>query len=1072
MAIIISIGFTNAGFAQTPNAAARSQITQPINDANLTALTGNTRPEAKNSANDRGPVADGMPMPHLILQLRRSAAQEQTLHSLIDQLHDPKSPNYHHWLKASEIGERFGPAVSDIATVTAWLEQRGFAVNLVYPNATVIDFSGTAGQVHAAFHTDIHNLLVNDEIRFANMSDPQIPTALAPAIVGVVGLNNIPPHHFQAKPEYSVSASTLLVTPSDLATIYNFNPVFAAGNTGQGQTIYLIEDTDLYSADDWTTFRSTFGLAGYSGASLTTIHPQQTGFQHGVTNCSDPGIISSDSEAILDTEWASAAAPSAAIVVASCSNLLAAVENLTNAANPPAIMSISYGLCEPTSGAANNAAYSAAYQTGVAAGMSIFVASGDSGSDACDRNTSDPQPASHGISVSGLASTPYNVAVGGTDFGDTYTHATGTYWNSTNSPTYGSALSYIPEIPWNGTCGSQLLATHDGYSVTYGALGFCNSSQGAARPPLNSGGGGPSGCATGSLSTSDEVSGTCAGWPKPAWQSVFGNPADGVRDLPDVALFASAGVWNHYYVFCFSDPDNGGKPCTGAPSGWSGGGGTSFAAPIYAGIQALVNNYTGAAQGLPNYVFYQLAAAEYGAGGNNACNSSNGNTIGSSCIFHDVTLGDNDPSCSSGTPNCYAPSGAVGVLSTSTASYAPAYQAQPGWDFSTGIGTVNVYNLVTNWVVAGGGSAGLAVSVVGNGTVTSNLAGIDCTSGTCDASYGGGAMVTLSATPSSGYVFTGWSGACSGITTCTVTVSAAESVTATFAQRLTRTFVSSSGVDSNPCTTAAPCATFAHAFLLANAGGVVAALDAGKYGPLTITGPVTIDGNGWSAITAASGGPGITIAAGTTDAIMLRGVTVDGAGQGGPGIYFTGGGALTVMGCVVRNVGSNGLAVVNNGSTPMSLTVKDSSFINTNTTGAYLASSASGAVTASFVRTEFSGNGVNGLQLDGTQGTGAISVTVTNSVAANNFNSGFEVDSNTGQSVSNLTLTQVQSAGNGTGIAATGANATLWLARSMVAGNEVAYNAQSNAVILNSFGDNSFADNGSGTGALTPVSKQ
>jgi FG-GAP repeat/Divergent InlB B-repeat domain len=366
----------------------------------------------------------------------------------------------------------------------------------------------------------------------------------------------------------------------------------------------------------------------------------------------------------------------------------------------------------------------------------------------------------------------------------------------------------------------------------------------------------------------------------------------------------------------------------------------------------------------------------------------------------------------------------------------------------------------------------LTVSDNGSGTITSSQSNIDCTSGTCDASYGGGTMVTLSATPGNGDIFTGWSGACSGTESCIVTMSAAESVTATFAVGLTRTFVSSSGVDSNPCTVAAPCATFAHAFPLTNAGGVVAALDPGKYGPLTITYPVTIDGNGWAAITAVDGGPGITIAAGTSDVIMLRGVTIDGGGQGGPGIYFTSGGSLTVAGCVVRNVSSNGLAVLNNGSTPMTLAVMDSSFINTNTTGAYLASSGSGAVTASFVRTEFSGNGVNGLQLDGTQGTGAIGVTVTNSVAANNFNSGFEVDSNTGQSVSNLTLTQVQSAGNGTGIAATGANATLWLAQSIVAGNAVAYKAQSNAVVINSFGDNSFANNGSGTGSLTPVGKQ
>jgi hypothetical protein len=324
--------------------------------------------------------------------------------------------------------------------------------------------------------------------------------------------------------------------------------------------------------------------------------------------------------------------------------------------------------------------------------MSIFVSAGDGGAAGCD-NFVTATDAQFGIAASGFASTPYNVAVGGTDFSDTYAGTNSTYWNSSNTATYGSALSYIPEIPWNSSCGSQLIATYLGFGATYGSSGLCNSFDASNYGLLNigAGSGGPSSCATGS-------GGTCQGWPKPSWQRGFlGNPADGVRDLPDVSLFAANGVWGHHYVFCFSDPQNGGTPCTGAPSGWSGGGGTSFASPIWAGIQALVNQYAGGPQGNPNYRYYQLAAVEYGASGSSSCNASNGNTVGSSCLFYDVTLGDNDVPCQSGSPNCYDPSGTYGVLSTSTSSYAPAFNTQPGWDFATGIGTVNVYNLVTNW---------------------------------------------------------------------------------------------------------------------------------------------------------------------------------------------------------------------------------------------------------------------------------------------------------------------------------------------------------------------------------------
>jgi hypothetical protein len=755
-------------FAQTANGRAQPLITQPVNDGSMVGLAGNTRPEARNPTNDRGRVDDAMPMPHLMLQLRRPVAQEQALATLIDQLHDPHSPNYHHWLTASEIGTQFGPAASDIAKVTGWLQQHGFTVNLVYPSGMVIDFSGTAGQVRTAFHTEIHNLSVNGIARFANTSDPQIPAALAPAVSGVVSLNNIPPRHYlKQKSEYTVGNGSFLVTPADLATIYNFNPLFAAGNTGQGQTIYLLEDTNLYSNNDWTTFRSTFGLSGYTGASLNTIHPAPP---QGTNNCTNPGVNGDDDEAILDAEWASAAAPSAAIVMATCTNILTAIQNLVNATSPPAIMSISYGECEAFNGSTANAAFNAAYQQGAAEGVSIFVSSGDGDAAVCDNRGSE-NAAMDGIAVNGWGSTPYNISVGGTDFSDTYSRTTSTYWSSSNTATYGSALSYVPEIPWNDSCASQLIASYvTGSSLTYGSTGFCNSTTAAQDGTLRivGGSGGPSSI-----------------YAKPSWQSgLIGNPADGLRDLPDVSLFAANGIWNHYYVYCYSDPNNGGKPCTGAPSGWNGGGGTSFSSPIFAGIQALINQYTGSAQGNANTVYYKIANTEYGAAGSSACNSSNGNAVGGSCIFYDVTLGDNDADCVSGSPNCYTPSGTYGVLSTSTTSYAPAYQTQTGWDFATGIGTVNVYNLVTNWASAGSGNAGLTVSVTGSGTVASNPAGISCPS-TCNHVFTGGSQVTLTPTPATGWSFTGWSGGCSGTGSCVVTMNAAEAVTATFVQNQT-----------------------------------------------------------------------------------------------------------------------------------------------------------------------------------------------------------------------------------------------------------------------------------------------
>jgi hypothetical protein len=471
---------------------------------------------------------------------------------------------------------------------------------------------------------------------------------------------------------------------------------FSRGVSGQGQTIVVVEDTDLYTTADWNTFRSTLGLSGYTSGSFATVHPAPPS---GTNNCSDPGVNGDDGEAILDAEWSSAGAPNAAIVLASCTDTtnfggFIALQNLLNeTGTPPAIVSISYGESEPDIGATGNAYINALYQQAVAEGVSVFVSSGDEGAASSD---ADATHATHGIAVSGYTSTPYNVSVGGTDFGDTYTGTNTTYWASSNTATFGSALSYIPEIPWNDSCAGALLAAHYGYSAAYGTSGFCNSSEGANFLTTAAGSGGPSGCATGAPGTSGVVSGSCAGYPKPSWQSVFGNPSDGVRDIPDVSLFAANGVWGHYYVACFSDTSNGGASCTGAPSTWAGFGGTSISSPIMAAIQALVNQTTGSRSGNPNSTYYSLAQAEYGSSSDASCGSSLGNSASSACVFYDVTAGDMDVNCT-GTHNCYLDSATHGALSKSNSAYQPAYGTNTGWDFSAGIGTVNANNLVGNW---------------------------------------------------------------------------------------------------------------------------------------------------------------------------------------------------------------------------------------------------------------------------------------------------------------------------------------------------------------------------------------
>ncbi|HLY06078.1 MAG TPA: S53 family peptidase [Rhizomicrobium sp.] len=684
----LAIGVPFAGALAQPTA-------RVIDETKLVTLTGNTPPAARDPDNDRGPVPDTMHLRHMILVLRRPAEREAAVERYIAQLSDPGSPNYHRWLTAEQFGVDFGASAYDIQTVTRWLEAQGFSIDTVYPSRMALDFSGTAGEVREAFHTQIHVLDVHGKKHIGNTSDPRIPDALASVIAGIASLHDFHGHKAsQGGPAWTIascglgshdlSAACYWVTPPDLAKIYNFDSLFKTGNAGSGQTIGVIEDSDIYSTSDWGAFRSYFGLSSYSG-SLSQVWPG---------GCTDPGTNADDFEAILDAEYATAAAPSATIDVDSCAStettwgVMLAIENAVND-SPPSVLSVSYIWCEANAGSANQVFFDA-FQQAAAEGTSVYVASGDEGAASCDYGATE---AKNGIAVNGLASTPYDAAVGGTDFSDTYNNENATYWAPTNGTYYGSAKSYVPEMAWDDSCASGMIAQYiTGSSLTYGSKGFCNVTAGQPYITTFAGGGGPSSCALAG------AGGACKGYPKPSWQSVFGNTNDHVRDVPDVALFSASPLWAHGYIVCFSDPKHDyGAACSDFPRRYIYGYGTSFAAPIMAGMQALVDKATSSRQGNPDSVLYELADKEFGKSGNPSCNASLGRTIGKTCIFRDVREGGMDVPCVPGTKNCYAPSGTVGVLSRFATRYDPAYTTHNGWDFATGLGSVNAYNLVHSW---------------------------------------------------------------------------------------------------------------------------------------------------------------------------------------------------------------------------------------------------------------------------------------------------------------------------------------------------------------------------------------
>jgi Pro-kumamolisin, activation domain/FG-GAP-like repeat/Subtilase family len=708
-----------------PMATETPLITAGVDNTKLVSVRGSVMPAAV-SKYDTGAVSTSRQLNHMTLLLKRSPDRQARFESYLTQLTTPHSPYFHKWLTPQELGDKFGPSKQDIAKVTQWLTSQGLRVGNVSKSGMRVTFSGSVASVQSAFHTQLHNYNVNGESHFANASEQQIPEALSSVVVGVSSLNNFFPKSqmravgtdkkdvnghwtqvatapgFTNPPVTEDPKSQYDVVPADFNTIYNVNPLWAGTVTasnptgtpirGAGVTIAVLERSAVNPADI-ASFRAQFLPADATGTvSYASV-------DSGDGSCVAPGKTPDEGEAALDAEWAGAAAPDANIIFAACADSdtdfgpFIAARSLLDA-DVPAIMSLSYGGCEAAQGPGEGEVLTL-WSEAVAHGATVFVSTGDAGAAGCDQNLA---AASFGLAVNGLATTPYNVAVGGTDFYDV--GKTASYWNATNDPvTGGSAIGYIPEQTWNDSCASSVLFTLEGtkgHPGTADGETFCNTSF-AQQHFLTTGGG---------------SGGASADFLKPTWQvGVFGGVKENVRTIPDVSLFAANGVYGHALLFCDSD---GGGSCdfTQAENVYAGSaGGTSFAAPAMAGVQALVNQATsialgGSSLGLTtglgnvNPALYLFGTRQYGTAGSPNpsaanCNSATTPLAGNSCVFNDVTIGDIDTPCYAGTNSCYTRGlDAYGVLSLGgNQSLKPAYLASAGYDLATGLGSVNVANL-------------------------------------------------------------------------------------------------------------------------------------------------------------------------------------------------------------------------------------------------------------------------------------------------------------------------------------------------------------------------------------------
>jgi subtilase family serine protease len=567
----------------------QNRIVSFIDDQQRVILPGNRHPSAVPQF-DLGAVDPQYPMERMILTLLPDSAQQDALAQLIEAQHNPESPFYHCWITPQQFAQAFGVSEDDADRLKEWLQSHGFEVEEATAGGLSVVFSGSAAQVESAFHTQIHAYKVGGELHHANSSDPEIPAALAEVVGGVVSL-----HDFRSAPQNTgarlpvsefTSGSSYYLAPADFATIYDLNPIYQQGINGSGQAVAIVARSNI-NLSDAMQFRSLFGLPANN--------PQI------IINGPDPGIWSTgeETEADLDVEWSGAVAKGAAIkfVVSKSTNSSDGVDLSAQyivSHNLAPAMTMSFGLCEAALGSSGNSFFNNLWQQAAAQGITVFVSAGDSGAAGCDLASA--TMASHGLAVNGLCSTAFSVCVGGSEFADSNSSL---YWSRSNaSGTESSALSYIPEVAWNESSSSAgLWSTGGGASSIYG---------------------------------------------KPAWQVGAGVPADGKRDVPDVAL--SAAGHDGYLIY-----QNAGLYVVG---------GTSAAAPSFAGVMALVVQNSAARQGNANPKFYSLASQQ---------------RAGGAAIFHDITTGNNSVPGLDG------------------------FKAAPGYDQTTGLGSINAALLVDHW---------------------------------------------------------------------------------------------------------------------------------------------------------------------------------------------------------------------------------------------------------------------------------------------------------------------------------------------------------------------------------------
>jgi subtilase family serine protease len=340
-----------------------------IDSRSKTVLRGSRNPHIDGLASE-GPVDDTMRIHGMTFRFHPAPAQSAELESLLQEQQDPSSPRYHDWLTPQQYGERFGLNSSDMTKVAEWIASQGFQIDFTANSRTHISFSGTAAQVREAFGTELHRYRENGKTHFANTREIMIPAQLEPLVSRLSGLDDFPVENSpRLEPQVAYQDGSHAITPGDLAVIYNITPLFKKGINGAGQRIAVAGRT-AFNMQDVRDFRNFAGLP--PSDPKIVLYP----------GSKDPGYTDDIGEALLDLEYAGAAAPGATIIYVYGTDIGLAVQYAIDQNLAP-ILSFSYAACERRS-QDFGAWYRNVAQQAAAQGITWVACTGDTGAAGCE----------------------------------------------------------------------------------------------------------------------------------------------------------------------------------------------------------------------------------------------------------------------------------------------------------------------------------------------------------------------------------------------------------------------------------------------------------------------------------------------------------------------------------------------------------------------------------------------------------------------------------------------------------------------------------------------------------------